>query len=172
MENHPPLLQYSLQQQNSLVQEWVGNCWYLCCFLNSHGYTQRRKFIFRVNNSTYFFPHPFNSSLLHISPMSLQKAFQSILNCEVLSAILKPWNVLDCSFVRLETENAIMLLKYFIIFELLQLLNESHSKTYRGVYLSCERWQLLLSLSVSAAFILLVLAADHNLMTKKKKKEK
>lgn len=84
--------------------------------------------------------------------MSLQKAFESILNCEVLWVILKPWNVLDCSFVRLETENAIMLLKHFIIFELLQLLNESHSATYKGVYLSCERRQLLFSLSDSAAF--------------------
>jgi len=46
-------------------------------------------------------------------------------------------------------------------------LNESHSATYKDVYLSCERWWLLLSLSDSAAFNLLVLAEDHNLMKKK-----
>lgn len=137
-------------------------------FLNRHGYTQRRKFIFQIILHISF-SHLFNSSLLHIQPMSLQKAFESILNCEVLSVLLKPWNVLDGGFVRLEIENAIMLVKHFIIFELLQLLNESHSATYRGVYLSCEGWQLLLSLSDSVAFNLLVLAADHKLMNKNMK---
>jgi len=87
-------------------------------FLNSHGYTQRKK-NYLSNHSAYFFSHLFNSSLLHIYPMSLHKAFESILNCEVLLVIFKPWKVLHCSFVRLETENAIMLLKHLIIFELL-----------------------------------------------------
>lgn len=165
MENHPPLCCNTVCSRIPWCknEQAVANT---CAVLKQPRVHSENK-IYLSNHSAYFFSHFFNSSLLHIQPMSLPKAFESVLNCEVFSVIFKPWYILDCSFVRLENENAIMLLKHFIIFELLQLLNESHSATYKGMYLSCERWQLLLSLSVSAAFNLLVLTVDHKPTTKK-----